>query len=282
MDIRVSIVMPEARGKVIAQQQELHQEINETQAALDQVTSLLSDAYSRLAAYRAGTTEAGTATTSINRLLYNRNVLQDTLLALQERFRALFADEPRVTTKVLAECQTVAISTYRDKRAVRAFGSVYPKGFTRGSREIAGSMVFTVFNDSVLYEFLEAHPSDFDAHVGVTSALLDQIPPFDLLLSFANEYGAVSRMTIKAVEFLSEGMVMSIEDILTENQTQFIARDYDPIRSVSQRKVDENNRLISANISKRASDLILEEDYQRLKDKLSPYGRQRKRFNPFI
>lgn len=193
----------------------------------------------------------------------------------------IYKQAEKKRTKVLAEAQTISISTHRDKQAVRACGSVYPKGFTRGPRQIAGSLVFTVFNEHVLYEFLEAHSSDFDA-TAFTSALMDQLPPVDILLSFANEYGQVSRMTIYGVEFVNEGQTMSIEDILTENVVQFVARDYDPMRAVSQRELDKNSILVAQSQPKRASDLLLEEDYKAFKDNISPFERFSRRRNPFL
>jgi hypothetical protein len=142
-------------------------------------------------------------------------------------------------------------------------------------------MIFTVFHEHVLYEFLEAHASDFDAST-YTSALIDQLPPVDILLSFANEYGQVSRMTIRGVEFGAEGQTMSIEDIMTENVVNYVARDVDPMRAVSKRKLDEHSIMTAQVQPMRASDLLLEEDYQGLKDALDPFKRFRRRRNPFL
>ena len=183
-------------------------------------------------------------------------------------------------TKVLAEAQTLSYSTHRPKIPVRALGSVSPKGYVRCGRQIAGTIIFTVFNEHVFYELMDAHPSDFDGQT-LTTAVLDQLPPVDILISFANEYGAISRMTIRGVEFSDEGQTMSIEDMLTENVVHWVARDWDPMRAVSQRKLDENSRLLAANQMKRASDLILEEDYQKVKNYFDPYSRFAARNNPY-
>jgi len=140
--------------------------------------------------------------------VYNKKWLaeQETAESLEEILRSAEKQVGLVqaSTKVLAECQTISISTHRDKVGVRSCGSVYPKGFTRGPREIAGSLVFTVFHEHVLHQFLQASISDFDANV-FTSALMDQLPPVDILIAFANEYGSISRMGIYGVEFVDEG-----------------------------------------------------------------------------
>jgi hypothetical protein len=185
-------------------------------------------------------------------------------------------------TLALATCQTISISTFRDKKDVRACGSVYPKGFTRGARQIAGSLVFTVFDQNVLWSILDAHPSDFDAYSSASTALMDQLPPVDILISFANEYGSLSRMTIYGVEFVSEGQVMSIEDLLTESTVAYVARDLDPMRAVGSRvKMDKGSAYLSAELGKKASDLLDESDYKKYQ-KDSPYDRFLARRNSFL
>jgi len=136
-------------------------------------------------------------------------------------------------TKVLAELQTISLSTYREKGPVRSFGKSNPQGWVRGQRTIAGSMIFTVFDKNVLFSLLDYDPSDFDGDNKFKAAILDQLPPIDITIQFANEYGSLSRMTIYGVEFVSEGQTMSIEDILLENTVQYIARDVDPMTPVT-------------------------------------------------
>ena len=75
---------------------------------------------------------------------------------------------------------------------------------------------------------------------------------------------------------------MSIEDIITENVVSFVARDIDPMRSVGQRSIDEESRMLQQFSAKRASDLILEEDYQKIKDATDPFDRFNRRRNPFM
>ncbi len=52
----------------------------------------------------------------------------------------------------------------------------------------------------------------------------DQIPPFDITLAAANEYGALAVMRIFQVEILNEGYGVSIDDIVSEQQMTYIAR----------------------------------------------------------
>jgi len=148
----------------------------------------------------------------------------------------VFMETP--TTKTLAELQSISWSVFREKSPVRTLGSVYPRAFTRGPRTIAGTMVFTVFYKHVFHEMLESNHQvyntgahDIDQQQN-TPTLPDQLPPMDISLSFANEYGAVSYMGLYGVEFVQDGGTFSIEDILSENVVQYVARDIDPLKAV--------------------------------------------------
>lgn len=52
----------------------------------------------------------------------------------------------------------------------------------------------------------------------------DQVPPFDITLAAANEYGALAVMRIFGVELLNEGYGVSIDDIVSEMQHTYVAR----------------------------------------------------------
>jgi len=169
------------------------------------------------------------------------------------------------TSKVLAEIQTFSWSVFREKDPVRSLGSVYARGFTRGGRTISGSMVFTVFYEHVLHEVLKLNlrykntgTTDTDPYLA-TTMIPDQLPPLDITLLFANEYGAISTMSLYGVEFFNEGGTFSIEDIYSETTMQYVARDLDPMRSVAQREID--NQGVSEDWQATASDMLQEKRY---------------------
>jgi len=60
----------------------------------------------------------------------------------------------------------------------------------------------------------------------------DQIPPFDISIAAANEYGHLMVMRIYGAECLNEGSGVSIDDIVTEQQHTFVARQVVPWQSV--------------------------------------------------
>lgn len=280
-DIKVVVNIYDGGAGVAEEIKEIAHSIQTTERDIRNAADSLGPATKKLNRLPRGTTEFRLAAADANRYLELIALRQDTLTDLQQRHDQLVLLKGTVATKALAEVQTLSATVSRDKHAVRACGTVYPKAFTRGPREIAGSIVFTVFNEHVLYEILDAHASDFDG-IAFTSILMDQLPPLDILISFANEYGSISRMTIYGVEFVNEGQVMSIEDMITEQVVTWVARDIDPMRSVSKRKLDETSRKLGSEVGLRASDLILEKDYQEQRDKLSPFQRFNKRRDPFL
>lgn len=136
---------------------------------------------------------------------------------------------------VLATAQTLSVQAFRAKKPVRALGHVSPKGIVRGSRTIGGSIIFTVFDEHALASLLH-YPPTVHSHASQSGqrgfvAYSDQLPPLTITVLFANEYGSVSEMNIYGVEFVTDGQVMSIEDIFSEGTTSFMATDYDVMLS---------------------------------------------------
>ena len=119
---------------------------------------------------------------------------------------------------VLGSLQTISISTYQDKAPVRALGNINALDYVMGPRSIAGSLVFAVFDRHFAYEIF----NDLKQYTGTSVLLTDEIPPLDLTLCFQNEYGKRSRMTLYGVKMVSEGQVMSVNDLFTENTYQFV------------------------------------------------------------
>jgi len=126
--------------------------------------------------------------------------------------------------KKFAEMMTFSYSVHREKYPVRVCGLSNPKGYTRGTRTIAGSMIFTVFDRNAFWDILTKNPRDLPDRRSETP-LIDAIPPIDLTISFTNEFGYHSRMTIYGAELVDHGMTMSVDDIITEQVVSYTARD---------------------------------------------------------
>jgi hypothetical protein len=106
----------------------------------------------------------------------------------------------------------------------------------------------------------------------MTTVLVDQLPPFDITLLFSNEVGDNSYMVLYGVEIVNEGQTMSIQDLMTENVMQFVARDVDPLQPVH-----EKRRILyeKSPLPTTVEDLLV-------KSKTASKSRREQRMNPFI
>lgn len=195
--------------------------------------------------------------------------------------RAVFGE------KVIGTLQGISWSITREKAPIYTMGSEDPRAFARGKRGIAGSMVFITFDRAAITgEFFNAvfwadkdslkpegdllvtagdsprsaasvaseQENSFgnitdprDDQVAATPWYPDQIPPFDITLSAANEYGAAMQMRIYGVEFLNVGSGSSIDDLVLEEQCTYIARSIQPW--TSHNYADPRNAVASSRAS---------------------------------
>lgn len=136
--------------------------------------------------------------------------------------------------KQLIECTTFTVSIHREKATVRAAGYINPKGFARGRRTIAGTIVVTQFTVDILYKFLKGqallgHDISKDTHY----VKIDQLPPFNMTLLFTDEYGNVSYRRILGVDLVTDGVVYSTNDMLTEQTISYMASDFTPLLDIN-------------------------------------------------
>lgn len=131
-------------------------------------------------------------------------------------------EKKNYSTHVLGEIQTISYSIHMEKRPVRSIGNVNAKDYVMGPRTIAGSLVFAVFNKHFAKNIMDEHNKLFEDG---EAFLVDELPPFNIVISFANEYGLRSKLVIYGVRLLNEGQVMSVNDVFTENTYQFMATD---------------------------------------------------------
>jgi hypothetical protein len=157
----------------------------------------------------------------------------------------------------------ITFSVTREKAPIYTMGSPNPRSFSRGKRGIAGSLIFTVFDRPALYQMLETNyasnnPQNFFTRVSNTLPgdpnhkrgiaefdkqqldvvqqipfYADQIPPFDITVTFANEYGQGAVRSIYGVELLNEGSGASMDDIVIEETMTYVAREIGPMYKIS-------------------------------------------------
>lgn len=186
-----------------------------------------------------------------------------------------------LATVPLGTLQTLSVQSHREKYAVRALGHSYAKGYTRGPRTIGGTMIFTLFDEHSLAPLIRAmgRRESIWKDPEIATILPDQLPPIDITIVFANEYGSLSEMRIYGLEFVNDGMVMSIEDLLTEQTINFVARDCDVMTKLGKVRLSRLQRGVfdSSERQLSASDLLFSnERYLKYLDKL---GVRRRRFN---
>lgn len=143
---------------------------------------------------------------------------------------------------VFGEIQTLSYSIYRPTTPVYALGRINASGVVRGQRTIAGSLIFTVFDRHVLKNVMDSYdvstskeyqddywtPFSEDELIEMKQNMkTDEMPPFDINITFLNEHGNAATLNLYGVHILTEGQTMSIEDMMTENTMQYIAMDID-------------------------------------------------------
>jgi len=166
---------------------------------------------------------------------------------------------------LIGELQGISYTVQREKAPVYTMGSADPRSFSRGKRGIAGSLIFMVFDRSALLEAFRDIPfliGKTERHFGILTDVTipeieisgvdastigsnsprtvtldkvlarplyhDQILPFEVVITAANEYGAFATMRVHGVEILNCGSGMSIDDITTDEACTFIARAVTP------------------------------------------------------
>ena len=163
-----------------------------------------------------------------------------------------------INGNIVGTLQAVSYAVQREKAPIYVMGRVDPLSFSRGKRGIAGTMISLMLDQHLIFhpamtanEFLAdvdeiyASVSDVadpdtsadilnptftvgsdmtDAFEGRSPWYVDQVPPFDIVIVAANEYGQSATMRIYGAEILNEGSGFSIDDIVIENQMTYVAR----------------------------------------------------------
>jgi hypothetical protein len=186
------------------------------------------------------TTQQGKITPALT-----HNILQDFSLYLGDapltftgsdlRIMLEVADPPKIGdakarfNKQLLECTTLSVSVHRSKAPVAAAGYINSKGFARGRRTIAGTMVMTQFTTDVFLRFLQDVLVKEDASKSDYYSKPDQIPPLNMTMFFSNEQGFASYRRVLGIEFVTDGVVYSSQDMLSEQTISYYAADITPL-----------------------------------------------------
>jgi len=148
---------------------------------------------------------------------------------------------------------TLSWSIHRGKQTQRTMGKSSPAGRGRGSRTVAGTMVFALSDHHPLSEIV---PDDYpvkqntmwswDPNQWKPMILADMIPPFDLVVVLWNEYGNASVLPIYQIDIVDEGSVIGVDNLITELSVSYVAGAIDPI---SQAEPDANGNIDPFNLT---------------------------------
>lgn len=164
----------------------------------------------------------------------------------------------------VGQIQAVSYAVQREKAPIHTLGHVDAISFARGKRAIAGTIVWLMFdahimkslpfmenkfladkdelmpgwsdlnnaNDNAIDQLDESFnfdATDLAASYELASAwYVDQLPPFDIVVVAANEYGKSASMRIYGAEILNEGTGFSIDNMVIEDQMTYVARSISP------------------------------------------------------
>lgn len=123
--------------------------------------------------------------------------------------------------RVFGDLQTITVSSHRGVSPVRCLGEHWVREYTRGSRTIGGTLIFSVLNSDTLQGLLRLGTKE--TYTPYTT-IADQIPPFNVTIVGVNELGQAAALGLLDVVLVNNGITLSIDDILTEQSYTYVAK----------------------------------------------------------
>tara|TARA_B100001059_G_scaffold51643_1_gene45270 strand:- start:15299 stop:16213 length:915 start_codon:yes stop_codon:yes gene_type:complete len=165
----------------------------------------------------------------------------------------------------LSQMATISISIHEAKSPVRRLGERAAHGYTRGIRTIAGTIVFLIIEDHPLRMLAAKDPANIypeligwsrdlqtkgvgsggGSEIRFDNKISTLISPLNIMLRYQTELAANGNgtaggsMMLEGVEFVNEGIVTSVNDMVTEVVCQFVAQDIKPFTDLNKRNSDE-------------------------------------------
>lgn len=172
--------------------------------------------------------------------------------------KSSLTQDTRKKSKLFAELQTLSISSTRSVSPVRALGRSSPLAFTRGARTFAGTMVFASVNQDVFADVYDESIAESTMYSS-SSIVSDQLPPFSIVITAANEKGGAAIQVIHGVTLVNYGTTYSIDDLYTEVVYSYVATDVLPLSSTSISLTRATQGIASTAGQQNVSDIIQKE-----------------------
>lgn len=140
------------------------------------------------------------------------------------------------TVTMIENMTSFSWSVHRGKPTGRPLGKSAPSGRGKGSRTIAGSMVFAVSDHEPFLDIIPGDaPSKKLTDMGWNKTpnrkvmMPDQLPPFEVMIMMKNEYGNCAISSLYGVEIVDYGGNQSIDNMVNEHVYQYTAVAMDPL-----------------------------------------------------
>lgn len=144
--------------------------------------------------------------------------------------KAIFAF-PDGVKKATVPIAGIKVSTHRDKFPVYSMPFINPRGFCQGHRTIAGTLMFNTIDRFAFHNILNEEVSRDGTYGGrVTGRVLpDQLPLFDIYLTYVNEQGMAAVASVLGVTLLDMSSAASLDDLQPMEVYSYMAMDYIPL-----------------------------------------------------
>jgi hypothetical protein len=141
---------------------------------------------------------------------------------------------PGLCNYKLGTLSLISISTHRDKFPVSTLGRVNALGYTAGHRVIGGTMVFATLDKSVWSNMMRLvqdnrrnkFPND------LFRGYPDDLPPYDITITFLNEFGHAAVTGLIGVTLLDEGETYGVDEPEVKETYSYMALDRIPLQEV--------------------------------------------------
>ena len=164
----------------------------------------------------------------------------------------------------LTQMATISVSVHEAKSPVRRIGERGVSGYTRSIRTIAGTIVFLIIEDHPLRMLAAKDPANIYnnligwsrdlglkgtgsgyGEIKFDNKISTLISPVNIMLRYQTEIAkggvanAGASMMLEGVEFVNEGIVTSVNDMVTEVVCQFVAQDIRPFTDLNKQTSQE-------------------------------------------
>lgn len=146
-------------------------------------------------------------------------------LPLMTRGKVTKPDRPSI--QVFADLQTFSISSTRSITPVRVLGRSSPLQYTRGARTFAGTLSFATINKDAFADIYDVDIAESYINAS-TSMIIDQLPPFSIVMTAGNESGGAVTHVVHGVTLVNYGTTYSIDNLYTETTYSYVATDISP------------------------------------------------------